>query len=166
MSIMDELLAANGRFAEGFTLGDVPIHPTKRVAIVTCMDARVHPERFLGLSIGDAHVIRNAGGRVSGAIRSLIISTHVLGTREFVVIHHTDCEMLSFSNADLHGKLADEHGVDATHIDFLPFSDEVEAVKEDVEAIKASPYLPDAPVSGYIYDVFSGRLEEVVEPAP
>ncbi len=101
---------------------------------------------------------------MSGAeIRSLIISTHLLGTREFAVIHHTDCEMLTFSNADLHIKLASETGVDASHIDFLPFSDEIEAVREDVETIRTSEYLPEnAPVSGFIYDVFSGELQKVV----
>ena len=92
MSIIHELVAANGRFAEEFTFGDVPIHPTKRVAIITCMDARMHPEKFLDLDIGDAHVIRNAGGRMSDdAIRSLIISSPLLGTKDFAVIHHTDC---------------------------------------------------------------------------
>ena len=143
--------------------------PARKVAVVTCMDARLqlHPEKFLGLEIGDAHVIRNAGGRVADALRSLIISTHLLGTREFVVIHHTDCEMLTFSNAELHERLADVTGTDASHIDFLPSADCEERVREDVEIIRTSPYLPDdAPVSGFIYDVFSGRLETVVHHNP
>jgi carbonic anhydrase len=127
------------------------------------MDARLHPETFLGLEIGDAHMIRNAGGRASDdAIRSLIISTHLLGTREFAVIHHTDCGMLTFSNADMVEKLGDE----AASIDFLPFSDLEASVKEDVNRIRQHPLVPDdIPVAGYIYDVKTGRLQEVVAPA-
>ena len=163
MSIMEELAAANDRFAEDFAHSHLSMIPAKQVAIVTCMDPRLHPERFLGLSLGDAHVIRNAGGRVADALRSLIISTRLLRTREFVVIHHTDCSMLTFSNADLHGHLAAETGFDATHIDFLPISDISESVREDVDALRTSPYLPtNALVSGFVYDVFSGRVERVV----
>lgn len=110
--------------------------PSTHVAVLTCMDARLHPERFLGLQIGDAHVIRNAGGRASDdAIRSLIISSRLLGTREFLVIHHTDCGMLTFSNDDLRQKLAEEAGADASEIDFLPFADLEESVREDVRRI-------------------------------
>ena len=164
MSIMDWLGAANDRFAEDFAHGHLSMVPAKRFAIVTCMDPRLHPEKFLGLSIGDAHVIRNAGGRVSGdVIRSLIVSARLLRTREFVVIHHNDCSMLTFSNADLHHHLASETGLDATHIDFLPFSDIADSVREDVDAVRSSPYLPtDGVVSGFIYDVFSGRIERVI----
>ncbi len=164
MSIMDSLAAANDRFAEDFAHGHLSMVPAKQFAIVTCMDPRLHPEKFLGLSIGDAHVIRNAGGRVSGdVIRSLIVSARLLRTREFVVIHHNDCSMLTFSNADLHHHLASETGFDATHIDFLPFSDIADSLREDIDAIRSSPYLPPhAVVSGFIYDVFSGRIERVM----
>ena len=107
MSVTPELLNANQTFAENFDKGDLPMPPARQVAVLTCMDARLHPEKFLGLDIGDAHVIRNAGGRASeDAIRSLIISSHLLGTKEYVVIHHTDCGMVSFTNDDLHTKLA------------------------------------------------------------
>ena len=162
MAVTHELLRANERFAEGFDRGDLPMPPARSVAVLACMDARLHPETFLGLEIGDAHMIRNAGGRASDdAIRSLVISNKLLGTREYLVIHHTDCGMLTFSNDDLRGKLADE-GADASHIDFLPFSDLEQSVRDDVQRIKDSPFLPDdAPVTGYVYDVTDGRLYPV-----
>jgi len=130
------------------------------------MDARIDPAKALGLEIGDAHVIRNAGGRVSDdAIRSLIISTSLLGTREVVVIQHTDCGMLTFKNEDLHSKLADERGTDASDIDFLPFPDLNANLREDVERIRSNPHLdPAITVSGYVYDVDTGALTEVVAP--
>ena len=128
------------------------------------MDARLHPERFLGLEIGDAHVIRNAGGRASDdAIRSLIISSNLLGTNEYVVIHHTDCGMLTFTNDDLRSKLAEQYGADASGVDFLPFGDLEESVREDVRRIRGSSFIPgDIPVSGYVYDVRTGRLNPVI----
>jgi carbonic anhydrase len=127
------------------------------------MDARLHPETFLGLDVGDAHVIRNAGGRASDdAIRSLIISSHLLGTDEYVVIHHTDCGMLTFTNNDLRQKLADETGADASSIDFLPFSNLEQSVRDDVERIKQDPFIPNGvPVRGFVYDVRNGKLAEV-----
>ena len=163
MSVIDELVEANARYAETFDQGDVPMPPARQVAIVTCMDARLHPEKFLGLDVGDAHVIRNAGGRVSDdALRSLIISNQLLGTQAYAVIHHTDCAMLTFSNEDLRGKLA-RGGAAADDIDFLTFSDNEQSVREDVDAIRNSPFLPEGiPVAGYIYDVSNGRLQEVV----
>jgi carbonic anhydrase len=166
MSVLNELIEANRGFAEGFDKGDLPMPPARHVALLTCMDARLHPEKFLGLEIGDAHVIRNAGGRASGdAIRSLIISTKLLGTREFVVIHHTDCGMLTFTSEELQRKLAEETGTDASGIDFLTFTDLEESVREDVRRIKESPFvLDDIPVSGFVYDVRTGRLVEVVGP--
>ena len=164
MPIVNELVSANEQFAAAFDKGELPMPPARNLAILACMDARLHPEKFLGLNIGDAHVIRNAGGRASDdAIRSLIISSRLLNTREFVVIHHTDCGMLTFSNADLRGKLKQETGADASSIDFLPFSNLEESVREDVRRIQDSPFIADSiPVSGYIYDVRSGRLQEVV----
>ncbi len=164
MSELDRMIEANRRYAEGFGEGGKPMPPARHVAILTCMDARIHPEQALGLAIGDAHMIRNAGGRASDdAIRSLIISSRLLGTNEFAVIHHTDCGMVTFSNQQLREKLADEAGTDASAIDFLPFSDLRQSVTEDVHRILDTPHLDDAiPVSGYIYDVHSGALELVV----
>jgi carbonic anhydrase len=164
MTVTDELLQANQRFAQRFDRGGLPAPPARKLAVVTCMDARLHPETFLGLDLGDAHVIRNAGGRVSDdALRSLIISSHLLGTTEYVVIHHTDCGMLTFTNDELHAGLARETQEDATHIDFLPFSDLTESVREDMQRITASPFIPEGiAVRGFIYDVTSGRLTEVM----
>src|SRR5690349_16940012 len=166
MSELQRMLQANETFAEGFTAGDTPTPPARRVAIITCMDARIHPETALGLEIGDAHVIRNAGGRASDdAIRSLIISSRLLGTKEFAVIHHTECGMLTFSNDDIRAKLREETGEDASHIDFLPFADLEQSVRDDVERILGTPFLdPSISVSGHIYDVHTGAVTQVVAP--
>jgi carbonic anhydrase len=164
MSASDEMMRANERFAETFDKSGRPSPPARRVAVLTCMDARMHPETFLGLDIGDAHMIRNAGGRASDdALRSLVISNRLLGTNEYLVIHHTDCGMLTFSNDDLRAKLADETGADASDIDFLPFSDLDQSVRDDVARIRESPFLPDdITVTGYVYGVADGRLRKVV----
>jgi carbonic anhydrase len=167
MATFDELLAANRRYADTFDRGDLPMPPARRVAILTCMDARLDPEKFLGLDIGDAHVIRNAGGRASqDAIRSLVISQRLLGTNEIVVIHHTDCGMLTFRNEDLVAKVRADLGADVSGWDFLPFADLEQSVRDDVAALRESPLIPsDIPIAGAIYDVRSGRLHEVVRSA-
>jgi carbonic anhydrase len=159
MSVVDELKSANADFAESFQAGELPMPPGRKFAVVTCMDARLDPAKFLGLDLGDAHVIRNAGGVVSDdALRSLVISHHLLGTQEAVVIGHTDCGMLTFTNDVLHSKL----GPDAGEIDFLPFPDTAARVRESVAAIRESPLLPDSfGATGFVYDVGSGRLEAV-----
>jgi carbonic anhydrase len=163
MAIVDEVLAANQQYAAGFTKGDLPMPPGRRFAVLACMDARLDPAKALGLAEGDAHVIRNAGGRASDdALRSLIISQQLLGTREVIVVHHTDCGMLTFSNDHLRDKLRSDLGADAGQIDFLPFSDVADSVRQDIATIRSSPYiLPDTPVRGFIYDVRSGRVDEV-----
>jgi carbonic anhydrase len=146
-----------------FRHGDKAMPPAQHVAVLTCMDARIHPEDALGLEIGDAHMIRNAGGRASDdAIRSLVISSTLLGTEEFAVMHHTDCGMLTFTNDDLRKKLADERGVDASNVDFLPFPDLEQSVRDDVATINASPLLPDGiEVTGWVYDVKTGKISPV-----
>jgi len=162
MSTIDELLAASDHYARGFDRGDLPLPPARRVAILTCMDARILPSRLLGLEEGDAHVIRNAGGRARDALRSLIISQRLLGTREIAVIHHTDCGMLTFSNRDLRQKVKDDLGSDTGEFDFLPFQDLDESVREDVEFLQATQLLnPDTVIRGFVYDVRMGRLREV-----
>jgi carbonic anhydrase len=163
MSVLGELVAANESYASGFKKGNLPMPPGRHVAVLTCMDARLDPAKFLGLNEGDAHVIRNAGGRASpDAIRSLIISHKLLGTREFLVIHHTDCGMLTFTNEQLRERLRREHGADASAIDFLPFANLDESVRQDLRTIRSSPFIPkDIPVSGFVYDVRTGRLREV-----
>ena len=164
MGEIDKMVDANQSYAGSFDQGGLAMPPARGVAIVTCMDARLHPAKFLGLGLGDAHVIRNAGGRASDdAVRSLIISSRLLGTREFAVIHHTDCGMLTFSNDDLRGKLAAETGADASGIDFLPFPDLEQSVRDDVATIEASPFIDDdIPVSGFVYDVKTGSLTRIV----
>ncbi len=163
MPALPEMLTANERYAAGFTKGDLPMPPARHVAVLVCMDARLHPEKFLGLEEGDAHVVRNAGGRASDdAIRSLVISYKLLGTREFLVIHHTDCGMLTFTNDQLREMLRNDLNADASEIDFLPFSDLDESVRQDVQTIRSSPLIPgDISVSGFVFDVKTGRLREV-----
>lgn len=163
MSLLDEILAANERYAAGFDKSDLPAPPARRFAVVTCMDARLDPARILGLEVGDAHVIRNAGGLVTDdALRSLVISHWLLGTQEAFVIAHTDCGMLTFTNDDLRAKLAEEAGADASGIDFHPFPDLDESVRRSVRAIRESPFLPNSFAAfGFVYDVRTGRLREV-----
>jgi carbonic anhydrase len=159
MSVVDEVTAANERYASGFAKGDLPTPPGRKLAVVTCMDARLDPARFLGLEEGDAHVIRNAGGIVNDeTIRSLVISHQLLGTEQAVVIGHTDCGMLTFTNDDVHAKL----GSESERIDFQPFADVAERVRESVEAIQSHPLLADGfAATGFVYDVGSGRIESV-----
>jgi carbonic anhydrase len=163
MPVLPELLEANRRYAASFTKGNLAAPPARQVAILTCMDARIDPARIMGLEEGDAHVIRNAGGRpTEDAIRSLAISQQLLGTREVIVIHHVDCGMLSFSNEQLREKLRQELGADASAIDFLPFSDLAQSVRDDVATLRQSPLLlREAPISGFIYDVRTGALSAV-----
>jgi carbonic anhydrase len=159
MSVVDEVTQANERYAGEFAKGDLPMPPGRKLAVVTCMDARLDPARFLGLNLGDAHVIRNAGGIVNDeAIRSLVISHHLLGTQEAVVVGHTDCGMLTFTNDDLHEKL----GPAAENIDFEPFPDVADRVRQSVETIRSQPLLADSfEATGFVYDVRSGAIEPV-----
>src|SRR5687767_6335158 len=167
MSVIDELIQANEEYAKTFDRGSLPMPPARRLAVVTCMDARIVPSRQLGLEEGDAHVIRNAGGRARDALRSLVISQRLLGTNEIAVIHHTDCGMATFTNPDLHAKVKQDLGADSSEIDFLPFSDLEESVREDVNFLLSSPLIAKAIlIRGFVYDVRSGRLTEVdFEPA-
>src|SRR5712691_11030774 len=163
MSEVQEFQKANAAYASSFSKGNLPMPPGRHVAVLTCMDARLDPARFLGLEEGDAHVIRNAGGLVSeDALRSLVISHWLLGTQEALVIAHSDCGMLTFTNEQLRQKLAEEAGADASGIDFLPFPDLDESVRSSLRRIRASPLLPDSfTASGFVYEVGSGRLREV-----
>jgi len=160
MSVTQEFQKANEEYASSFEKGELSMPPAKHVAVLTCMDARLHPAEFLGLELGDAHVIRNAGGRASDdAIRSLAISQQLLGTNEVVVIHHTDCGMLTFSNDDLRKKLNQDLHADAEDVDFLPFKNLEQSVRDDVATIKNSPLLlKNIEITGFIYDVKSGKL--------
>jgi carbonic anhydrase len=159
MSVVDEVTQANEQYASGFGMGSLPMPPGRKFAVVTCMDARLDPAGFLGLEEGDAHVIRNAGGLVNDeTIRSLVISHHLLGTEEAVVVGHTDCGMLTFTNADLHEKL----GPESESVDLEPFPDPAERVRQSVATIRSHPLLPDSfGATGFVYDVRSGRIEPV-----
>jgi len=158
MSVVDEVIEANETYASGFSNGGLPMPPGRKFAVVTCMDARLDPPRFLGLQEGDAHVIRNAGGRASEAVRSIVISEQLLGTTEVVVIHHTDCGMLTFSNKHLREKLRRDLA-DPGELDFLPFSDLEQSVRDDVGLLRGSPLIPkNVALSGFVYDVKSGKL--------
>jgi carbonic anhydrase len=162
MSTTDELLRNNERYANSFDKGDLPMPPAKQIAIVTCMDARLSPYVMLGLSEGDAHVIRNAGGVITDdEIRSLMISQRLLGTREVMLIHHTDCGMLTFSDAELREQIQQEVGI-KPHFPLESFADLEEDVRQSIKRIEASPFIPyKDSVRGFIYEVEIGHLREV-----
>lgn len=164
MSVTDEVLLANQQYAAKFNLGGLAMPPARKLAVLACMDARLTVEQFLGLKTGDAHIIRNAGGiATEDALRSLIISHHLLGTQEFMVINHTDCGMLTFEDAELLRKLEQETGTPAiAPVHFHAFTDVKNNVRQQVERIRNHPYIPRSiPVRGFVYDVKAGRLEEV-----
>ena len=163
MSANHEILSANERYARGFVHGDLESRPGRRFAVVTCMDARLDPAKFLGLEEGDAHVIRNAGGVVSDdALRSLIVSHWLLGTEHAYVIGHLDCGMAKIGDEELRTKLSAETGADTSGVDFLTFSDVDQAVKDSVARIRTSELLSDDfTATGYVYDVTTGLLRSV-----
>jgi carbonic anhydrase len=158
----DELVRNSEAYAADFDKGDLPLPPGKKVAVLACMDARLNPYGLLGLSEGDAHVIRNAGGIVSDdAIRSLAISQNLLGTEEIILIHHTDCGMLTFTDEELAGKLETETG-QRPDWNAQAFTDLEGDVRAGIEKIKASPFVPRTDrVRGFVYEVETGSLREV-----
>ena len=162
MSVTDELLRNARKYADDFERGDLPLPPGKRVAVLACMDARLNPYGLLGLSEGDAHVIRNAGGVVTDdEIRSLSISQRLLGTEEIILIHHTDCGMLTFSDDDFRQEIQRETGIKPEWA--AEAFDDLEAdVRQSIARIKASPFIPRKDnVRGFVYDVRTGALSEV-----
>lgn len=164
MSTIDDVVARNTGYAREFKLGQLPMPPARKLAILACMDARLSVESMLGLKTGDAHIIRNAGGiATEDALRSLLISCHLLGTREFMVINHTDCGMLTFTDQELRERLHRETGELAiAPAQFCAFSNLERNVQEQVQKILSHPWVPeDVIVRGYIYDVKSGGLREV-----
>ncbi len=179
---LDKILQANAAYAADFgDKGNLAMPPARGFAVLTCMDARLDPAKFAGLAEGDAHVIRNAGGRASDdAIRSLVISHKLLGTQEFFIVHHTDCGMETFTDEIMRGLLRqsldtatiDENGwrdtgtgpgtTEGDQVAWLTFTDLAQSVRDDVARVKASPMVPDdLPVRGFIYDCKSGKLQEV-----
>ena len=163
MSYFENFLKANQAYVELHGDLHLSIKPKTKVAIVTCMDSRLHVAPALGLALGDAHILRNAGGRVTDdMIRSLVISQQQMGTREIVVLHHTDCGAQTFKNGDFQEHLKRELGVDVTGQDFLPFQDIDESVREDMRLLQESPLIPDdVVISGAVYDVDTGRMTVV-----
>ena len=162
MTVTDDLLANNARYAEGFT-GPLPLPPSKHVAVVACMDARLNVYGILGLADGEAHVIRNAGGVVTDdEIRSLAISQRLLGTTEIILIHHTDCGMLTFTDDEFKAAIQDETGIKPPWA-AEAFRDLDTDVLQSIARIKASPFIPHTEeVRGFVFDVATGRLREVI----
>lgn len=183
-NVLKEVLRANKAYADNFgDKAELPLPPGRKFAVLTCMDARLDPAKFAGIAEGDAHVIRNAGGRVSeDSIRSLIISHKLLGTKEWFVIHHSDCGMLTFTNEIIYDLLEEslesadigengwynpvKEGGSRTgqYINFLPFNNLEQSVIDDVRTIREHPLVPrNIPIYGYIYDVKTGKLIEVAQ---
>lgn len=161
MDVFDRMLEGNRAHAAAFRDGGLPAPPRLRLAIVTCMDARIDPLRAFGLAVGDAHIIRNAGGRVAEALRSLCISQQLLGTEAVAIVHHTGCGMATFRDDDLRERLRAQ-GIVADHVAFLPFRDVEQAVRDDIALYRATPWVrQDIPVRGFVYDVETGVLREV-----
>ena len=162
MSVTDQLLKNNESYAAGFTKGGLPMPPAKKVAVLACMDARLDVHKILGIEEGDAHVIRNAGGvATDDAIRSLLISQRLLGTEEIILIHHTDCGMLTFRDDELKGEIEKETGI-RPQFALEAFGDLEADVRQSIGRIEASPFIPrKAGVRGFVYDVRSGKLNEV-----
>ena len=165
MSYFQQFMQANKSYVDLHGTYHLPLKPKTRVAIVTCMDSRLHVAQALGLALGDAHILRNAGGRVTeDMIRSLVISQQQLGTREIVVLHHTDCGAQTFTNEAFAQQLQRDLGVDVTGQDFLPFCDVEASVREDIALLKASPLIPqEVAIFGAVYDVDTGRMSQVFE---
>ncbi|MFS9116191.1 beta-class carbonic anhydrase [Streptococcus infantis] len=163
MSYFENFLKANQAYVELHGDLHLSIKPKTKVAIVTCMDSRLHVAPALGLALGDAHILRNAGGRVTeDMIRSLVISQQQMGTREIVVLHHTDCGAQTFNNEDFQERLKCELGVDVSGQDFLPFQDIDESVREDMKLLRECPLIPDdVIISGAVYDVDTGSMREI-----
>ena len=162
MSVTDELLRNAEAYAESFDKGDLPLPPARKVAVVACMDARLNPYGLLGLQEGDAHVIRNAGGVITDdEIRSLSISQRLLGTEEIVLIHHTDCGMLTFTDDEFKRSVQDDVGIKPEWA-AEAFSDLDEDVRQSIARVQASPFIPNKEsVRGFVYEVETGKLREV-----
>lgn len=162
MTAIDDALASNARYADSFDKGSLPLPPARKLAVVACMDARLDVHRIMGLSEGDAHVIRNAGGVVSDdAIRSIVISQRLLGTREIVLIHHTDCGMLTFRDDEVKDAIEADTGLRPAFA-LEAFGDLEQDVRQSIARIRSSPFIPNKDqVRGFVYDCATGRLNEV-----
>jgi len=166
VNVFDELMEHNKGYAKRFDLAHLQTPPVKKLVILTCMDSRMDLEQLLGLHVGDAHMIRNAGGiATDDAIRSLILSTHLLGTRAIAVIQHTQCGLMSITDEEFRWRLSTETGRDASHLRFHAFRDIDHNIAEQVQRVREHPFLPkQIQVRGYAYDVATGALREVAVP--
>lgn len=165
MAAIDEVVEANHQYVLTRGIRQLPRAPARRLAVVTCMDPRIVPTVALGLEEGDAHVIRNAGGRARDALRSLVISQRLLGTTEVAIIHHTDCDSLTFTNESLREKVLIDIGADCRSMDFLPIVDVRQSVRDDIAFLRRSTLLHETtPIRGFVLDVASGHLTEVGQP--
>ena len=164
MSVIEETLKANDQYARSFALGALPMPPARRLAVLACMDARITVEQVLGLKTGDAHIIRNAGGILTeDALRSVLISHYLLGTQELMLIHHTDCGMLTFKDEELADRLRRKSGSAVVSPSrFYAFPNLEDSVRQQIEKARSHPWFPrEVPVRGFVYDVKTGKLHEV-----
>lgn len=163
MTNIESIKSQNMKYAENFTGGDLPPHPSKKIAVLTCMDARILIHDVLGLKIGEAHIIRNAGGIVTDdALRSLIVSHELLGTERIIIINHTECGMATFKDEDLQKRLSEKYNSSASDIKFHSFGDLEENVRNQIKKIYSTPFLSNIiSVHGFIYDIKTGKLREV-----
>jgi carbonic anhydrase len=162
-TVLDEVLRANEAFAASFRSGALPAPPARHLAVVTCMDARIVPLEVFGLEPGDAHVVRNAGGRVSDdVLRSLLVSIHLLGVRAVAVVHHTECGMRGQTDEEMRAAVEQATGASAAGVDFQAVTDAERAMHDDLERLRSSPLVPaEVDVRGYEYDVRTGRLHRL-----
>jgi len=159
----DDVLAANDAYASTFIDTGKPGQAARGLAVVTCMDSRIDPLSMLGLEKGDAKILRNAGGRVTDdVLRTLVLATHLLGVERVMVVEHTECKMASATDAEVHAAILESSGVDTRSLEFRTMSDQLATLREDVQRVRSSPYLPQGTTAaGFLYDVRSGRLSEV-----
>jgi len=163
MGSFDDLVVANASYASSFVDEGLEGQARRGLAVVTCMDSRIEPLAMLGLRKGDAKILRNAGGRVTGdVLRTLVLATHLLGVQRILVVEHTECKMASATEDQVHGSIAEASGIDSRSLDFRLIDDQLSTLTRDVQRVRSSPYLPrGVEVGGFLYNVRTGRLTEV-----
>jgi carbonic anhydrase len=162
MGAFDDVLASNATYAASFEDTGLPGRAAKGLAVVTCMDSRIDPLRMLGLTYGDAKIMRNAGGRVTDdVLRTLVLANHLLGVDRVLVVEHTNCKMASATDEQVHETILAETGIDTRSLEFHTMSDQLASIAHDVQRVKSSPYLSGITVGGFLYDVSTGLLKEV-----